>query len=117
MVGSRAAHESIPEPFSMWVCCFHLMPVSVRLFGAFDVAVDGPDITSDASDVRELLADLESRFPVLDGRLLDVDSAAGIPPAVVVTVNKKDIRHLDGLDTELADGDVIRITKNAYPRR
>lgn len=93
------------------------MGVQVRLFGAFAADVDADDISSNATDVQELLADLESRHPSLGGRLLDTDSESGIPTAVVVTVNKKDVRHQNGIETLLSDGDVVRITKNAYPRR
>lgn len=90
------------------------MVVEVQFYGAFASAT--ADGSYDADSVADLLTALEASHADLAGRLR-ADSESAIRPAVVITVNKTDVRHLDGLDTKLSDGDTIRITKNAYPRR
>lgn len=59
--------------------------------------------------VGDLLRALEADYPDLD--LLE-DGA--LRADVAVTVEKQHLQHLDGLETELSDGDVVRITTAVY---
>lgn len=103
------------------------MEIECRFFGPFreaagekEVALsvdsgradgDGDGIFADT--YRELLAALESRYPDLDGRLLD-EAGTDLAGRTVVTRNKTDLRHLDGLDTPVEDGDVVRLIPSVY---
>ena len=63
--------------------------------------------------VGALLRDLESEHPSLDGRLVD-EQAGETEGSTVVTIDEKNVTHLDGLDTELEDGNVVRIVPSVY---
>jgi molybdopterin synthase sulfur carrier subunit len=89
--------------------------IECRFFGPFeDETGTGTDLReTDAETVGDLLTELERDYPSLAGRLLTEDGTdtAG---STVVTRNKRHVRQLDGLDTELDDGDVIRLTPSVY---
>ncbi|GAB6880626.1 hypothetical protein JCM17823_29000 [Halorubrum gandharaense] len=101
--------------------------IECRFFGPFREAVGEKEVTlsvgderaEDAGDVviadtyRELLSALESRYPALDGDLLD-EEGADLAGRTVVTRNTVDLRHLDGLDTTVEDGDVVRLIPSVY---
>ncbi len=89
------------------------MQLECLFFGPFreDVGEEAVDWETDAGTVGDLLAELETEYPVLEGRLVDGDDLAG---ETVVTKNKKDVRHIDGLETELEDGDVYRLVPSVY---
>jgi molybdopterin synthase sulfur carrier subunit len=92
------------------------MNVECRLFGPFrdDVGEEHVGGEYDAGTTAgELLRDLESHYEELAGRLVDEEDATTAGPTVV-TLNEKNIKHLDGLDTELEDGDVVRIVPSVY---
>ena len=89
------------------------MQVECRFYGPFREETGEKRIIheTNAETVGELLSDLSTRYPGLDGKLIENGEIAG---STVVTHNKKDIRHLDGPATELSDGDVIRLTPSVY---
>ena len=89
------------------------MKVECIFFGPFreDVGCRDLEYETDAETVGDLLAELEAEFPVLEGRLVDGEGLAG---ETVVTKNKRDIRHLEGLDTSLEAGDVFRLVPSVY---
>lgn len=91
------------------------MNVDCRFFGPFRDAVgtDRTAIETEAETYRDLLSELESRHPELDGELLAADGL-GIADDTVVTKNGTDIRHVDGLDTTIDDGDVVRAVPSVY---
>lgn len=71
-------------------------------------ATDGAaQVLSDGSTVGEVLTDLVSRFPGLDGQLLDAHGA--LHKFVNVYVNDDDVRYLDKLDTKIGPGDTLSI--------
>ena len=84
------------------------MPVTVRIptqlrnlsGGAAEVAVDG-------STVADLLRGLDAAHPGFAERLFD-DSGV-LRRFVNVFVAEEDIRFLDGVDTEVADGQTVSI--------
>lgn len=91
------------------------MPVEVRLFGPFRDDVGEAELTREADTVGELLRDLEADYPVLSGRLVDeAGDEDGIAGQTVVTVAKTNVRHREGVDTDLDDGDVVRLTPSVY---
>jgi len=59
--------------------------------------------------VGDLLADLEAAYGDLD--LLEDGERREY---VTITVDGKDVRHLDGTDTELEDGTLVRLTGAVY---
>jgi len=90
------------------------MEIECRFFGPFREAVDEDRVllTVDVDTYSELLVLLENRYPGLSGRLLDGDGEfAG---STVVTRNGTDLRHLDGLDTPVREGDVVRAIPSVY---
>ncbi|GAB7020726.1 MoaD/ThiS family protein [Halostagnicola bangensis] len=87
------------------------MNVEVRAFGPVREAIGTKSydctLESDAT-VGDLLATLRSEFDgaraVLDGRSESGELSA------IVTVNKQSVRTLEGDDTALSDGDVVRLS-------
>ncbi|MFB6126515.1 MAG: ubiquitin-like small modifier protein 1 [Halolamina sp.] len=89
------------------------MTVEVRLFGPFRDDVGASALARDAAGetVGELLRSLEDEYDALAGRLVDGDDIAG---STVVTVDERDVRHREGLGTELDEGDTVRLTPSVY---
>ena len=65
---------------------------------------------TDADTAGALLAELQDSFADLRTLVEDGELADGI----AVTHNDKHLRHRDGLDTKLEDGDVLRLTTIIY---
>jgi sulfur-carrier protein len=59
------------------------------------------------STLREVFDGLVAEYPGLKGQL--IDDSGSLHKFVNVYANDDDIRYLDGLDTKVADGDVISI--------
>lgn len=89
------------------------MEVECAFFGPFreDVGDKTVRIDTAASTVGDLLAEIEARYPDLEGRLLEDDE---VRPEIAVTLNEKHVQHVDGVETTLADGDVLRLTPAVY---
>ena len=64
-------------------------------------------VTGSGADLDGLLADLDSRYDGLRGRLVTDDGA--LHRFVNVYVNDEDVRFLDGLSTQLSDGDSVTV--------
>ena len=94
------------------------MEVECRFFGPFRDAVDDDRtvLDVDLDTYGELLTLLEARYPGLSGRLLDEDGD-GFAGSTVVTRNGTDLRHLDGLETAVEEGDVVRAVPSVYGGR
>ena len=70
----------------------------VRIPPTLRADTDGErEVTADGDNVRELLDDLMSRFPTLEGKLEYAN----------VYVGGEDIRTRDGFDTPVSDGDTV----------
>jgi MoaD family protein len=78
------------------------VPTILRTHTGGEGQVDGEGTT-----VRELLEDLEGRFPGIRARLVTDDGA--LHRFVNVYVNDEDVRYLGSLETEVSDGDVVSI--------
>jgi molybdopterin synthase sulfur carrier subunit len=92
------------------------MNVECKLFGPFRDDAGVEDVGGEyepGTTVGKLLRDLESDYSTLDGRLVD-EEADETEGSTVVTVNEKNVKHLDGLATELENGDTVRIVPSVY---
>lgn len=90
------------------------MQVTCHLFGPFRDAVGRKELDRDVdagTTLGELLRGVEDDYADLDEKLTDGEAITG---SVVVTVNGKHAKHLDGFDTELGDGDVVGVTPPVY---
>ncbi len=110
--GVRAAATDGYTPVPVDACSVH---VELRLFGPFrdDTGVESVTLETDAGTYRDLLREVEGRYPALSGRLLDAEGE-GLAGEVVVTRDGKNVRHLDGLSTPVTDGDVVRMIPSVY---
>lgn len=65
------------------------------------------ELSVSAANVRTALAELERQYPSLHRNICDETGA--VRRHIGVFVNTSHVRDLDGLDSELAPGDVITI--------
>ena len=64
-------------------------------------------VSANGTTVRQVFAEITAAHPGLSSNLVDGDG--NLHKFVNVYRNDEDIRYLDALDTEVADGDVISI--------
>jgi sulfur-carrier protein len=84
------------------------MPVDVKLPTMLRAQADGQaTVAVDGDTVGAVFSSLVGRYPGLRDNLLD--AAGGLHKFVNVYKDDDDIRYLDGLDTTLANGDVLSI--------
>ncbi len=84
------------------------VPVEVHIPTVMRAATEGVAVVpSDGATVGEVLTDLLSRYPGLDGQLLAADGT--LHKFVNVYVNDDDVRYLDKLDTKLGASDTLSI--------
>lgn len=84
------------------------MAVTVRLPGALADATGGATrVEAPPGQLRDLVADLERRYPALRGRILD---AGGLMPAHVnVFIGEDDARDAGGPAAPVPDGAVVMV--------
>ena len=78
------------------------VPTVLRNYTSGEKSVDGKGDT-----LADLFADLDSRYGGLRARLVGDDGA--LNRFVNVYLNDEDVRFLGGIETPLADGDVVTI--------
>lgn len=84
------------------------MAVEVKLPTLLRVHTENSaSVSADGSSIGEVFQELTQRYPGLAGNLVDSDGK--LHKFVNVYKDDDDIRYLDGLDTKVADGDVISI--------
>lgn len=84
------------------------MPATVRVPTTLRTLTEGErEVAVEASNVREALAALEAAHPGFAERLIDDDG--NLRRFVNVFVDDDDIRFLDGLETEVPEGQTIAI--------
>jgi sulfur-carrier protein len=84
------------------------MGIRVRLPTILRPHVGGEaSVESAGSNLREVLRDLESRYPGLTTGVLSEEG--GLHRFVNVYVNDEDVRYTGALDTALRDGDTVSI--------
>jgi len=64
-------------------------------------------VEGQGSTLREVLADLEARYPGLTRAV--VSEGGGLHRFVNVYVNNEDVRYLGSLETEITEGDTVSI--------
>jgi MoaD family protein len=83
------------------------MTVDVRVTANLQKMVGGKrSVQGQGSTVRELLDDLEGRYPGFKGQLV---TDGEIHRFVNIYLNDEDIRFLEKLDTPINDGDTLSI--------
>ncbi len=78
------------------------LPTILRKHSGGEALVD-----ADGATLRELLADLESRFPGITKNVVSEDG--GLHRFINVYVNDEDVRYLGSLETAVREGDTISI--------
>jgi sulfur-carrier protein len=85
-----------------------LMAVEVRIPTILRKHTGGEKaVGAEGDTVRDLLGDLDRRYPGIAGQLLTDDGS--LHRFVNVYVNDEDVRFLGALDAKLTDGDVVAI--------
>lgn len=84
------------------------MAVRVRIPAPLQNLVGGAtEVEAQGKTVREVIDDLERRYPGIKARLCD--DSGELRRFVNIFVNDQDIRFQQGLDTELRDNDEVSI--------
>jgi len=86
------------------------MEIELRFFGPFRGQVGEKTIEREMPEdatVGAVLSNLTDEIPALEGLLRDADGE--LSDSVNVTVNKRNVKQLDGSETLLTDGDVLRL--------
>lgn len=68
---------------------------------------NNPEVEAQGSDIKELIADLEKKFPGIKERLCD--EGGSLRRFINIYVNEEDIRFLQRDATLLKDGDEVSI--------
>jgi molybdopterin synthase sulfur carrier subunit len=66
-----------------------------------------PRVSAEGSTLREVLEDLEARYPGVTRNVLAEEG--GLHRFVNVYLNDEDVRYLGSLETEVAEGDTVSI--------
>ena len=83
------------------------MTVEVKVTANLQKMVGGKrSVEAEGASVRELLDDLESRYPGFKGQIV---TDGQIHRFANIYLNDEDIRFLDKLDTALKEGDTLSI--------
>jgi molybdopterin synthase sulfur carrier subunit len=84
------------------------VPVEVRLPAILRQHTDGEAVVvGEGQTVRQVLDDLDARYPGLRARIVSEDGA--LHQFVNVYLNDEDVRYQGALDTEVREGDTIAI--------
>ena len=83
------------------------MAVQVRIPTILRTYTGGEKVvTADGASLQELIANLDTTYAGIGERLID---ESGLRRFVNVYLNDEDVRFLEGLSTELSDGDSVTI--------
>ena len=83
------------------------MAIEVRIPTILRTYTDGAKLVEGSgASLAEVLADLETRYTGIHERIVD---EAGLRRFVNVYLNDEDVRFLDGINTAVADGDVVTV--------
>jgi sulfur-carrier protein len=84
------------------------MAVTVKVPTILRSHVGGrPTVEGDGQTVRDLIEDLERRYPGIKQSLVTKDG--GLHRFVNVYLNDEDVRYLGSLETQVSEGDTISI--------
>ncbi|MGQ3411869.1 ubiquitin-like small modifier protein 1 [Natrinema sp. LN54] len=85
------------------------MDIDLRFFATFREAVGEKERTRTVDDdatVGDVLTALEAEYDGLEGQLLEDGT---IRPQLSVLKNGRNVVHMEGVDTTLAEGDVVSV--------
>lgn len=85
------------------------MQLTLKFFATFREAVGSKTVQEefpDDADVGDVLAALEAAHEGLEGQLIE---DGGLRPQINVLLNGREVLHMDGLATELSDGDTLSV--------
>lgn len=85
------------------------MNLTLRFFATFREAVGRKTVErefDDAVTVGDVLVALEAEYDGLEGNLLEDGDLA---PMINVLLNGREVLHMDGVGTELSDGDTLSV--------
>lgn len=83
------------------------MAIEVRIPTILRTYTDGARAVEASGDtLRAVIVDLEANHPGIQDRIVD---EAGLRRFVNVYLNDEDVRFLDGIDTQVSDGDVVTV--------
>ena len=66
-----------------------------------------PKVTADGATLREVLQDLEAKYPGVTKNVLAEDG--GLHRFINVYLNDEDVRYLGSLETQVDEGDTVSI--------
>jgi molybdopterin synthase sulfur carrier subunit len=78
------------------------LPTILRKFAA-----DESRVGADGSTLRDVLGDLEQKYPGITKNVVSEDG--GLHRFINVYVNDEDVRYLGSLETEVKEGDTVSI--------
>lgn len=84
--------------------------LELRFFATFRAAVGQKVLEREfdaGATVGDVLAAIESEFPELAGDILDEEGA--IKPQLSVLKNGREVIHIEGTETPMADGDTLSV--------
>lgn len=83
------------------------MAITVRIPTPLRTLTNGEDsVSAEGSTVRDVIDDLEANHPGMKDRLMD---DKGVRRFVNLYLGDEDIRFLDGLETEVKDGEELSV--------
>jgi molybdopterin synthase sulfur carrier subunit len=85
------------------------MRLELRFFATFREAVGSKTIEREYEDgalVGDVLRALEDEFDGLEGQLIQ---DGGLKPQINVLKNGREVLHMDGIETELEEGDRLSV--------
>ncbi len=84
------------------------MPIKIILPTAFVRHTDGQkQLTSEATNLPDLIADIDQKFPALAGQIKD--DSGHLRKFINIYVNDEDIRFLGGPSYAFQDGDEVML--------
>lgn len=86
--------------------------VKVKLFANLREAAGTPELLLSGEKVIDVLLSLTEKYPSLDKLIFeknDEDESPVLCGSINVLINGNNVRHLEGLDTDLEDSDEIGI--------
>ena len=84
------------------------MAITVRIPTPLRRLTDGADsVETDSADVQNAIENLEGQYPGIRERL--IDDSGELHRFVNIYVNGEDIRFVDGLKTNIKEGDEVSI--------
>jgi len=85
------------------------MPIKIKLFANLAERAGEDEVEVSAEDVKEALVKLESRYPSLEEKIFKSREKKELSESITVIKDGRNITYLNGLKTELNDGDKLSV--------